>query len=78
MWEMDDTDDKISSTNLRTKKGKRNRYEFSYYKNRYILFYIHNSLVMHLLVSNIHSGLDGIIILEISLGDVNYSYCHVT
>ena len=40
--------------------------------------YIHNSLVMHLLVSNVHSGLDGNIILEISLGDVNYSYCHVT
>ena len=76
MWEMDDTDDKISSTNLRTKKGKRNRYEFSYYIKTDI--YIYNSLVMHLLVSNIHSGLDGIIILEISLGDVNYSYCHVT
>ena len=38
----------------------------------------HNSLVMHLLVSSVHSGLDGIITLEISLGDVNYSYCHVT
>ena len=33
---------------------------------------------MHLLVSSVHSGLDGIITLEISLGDVNYSYCHVT
>ena len=33
---------------------------------------------VHLLVSSFHSGLDGIIILEISLGDVNYSYCHVT
>ena len=77
MWEMDDTDDKISSTNLRTKKGKRNRYEFSYYKNRYISILI-KRYVLHLLVSNVHSGLDGIIILEISLGDVNYSYCHVT
>ena len=67
MWEMDDTDDKISSTNLRTKKDM----NFGTIK-------IHNSLVMHLLVSNVHSGLDGNIILEISLGDVNYSYCHVT
>ena len=44
----------------------------------YIYIFTYNSLVMHLLVSNIHSGLDGIIILEISLGDVNCSYCHVT
>ena len=33
---------------------------------------------MHLLVSSVHPGLDGIITLEISLGDVNYIYCHVT
>lgn len=75
MWEMDDTDDKISSTNLRTKKKKEIDMNFRIIK---IHIYIHNSLVMHLLVSSVHSGLDGIITLEISLGDVNYSYCHVT
>lgn len=75
MWEMDDTDDKISSTNLRTKKKKEINMNFGTIKTH---IYTNNSLVMHLLVSNVHSGLDGIIILEISLGDVNYSYCHVT
>ena len=75
MWEMDDTDDKISSTNLRTKKKKEIDMNFRTIKTH---IYIHNSLVMHLLVSSVHSGLDGIITLEISLGDVNCSYCHVT
>ena len=75
MWEMDDTDDKISSTNLRTKKKKEKNMNFGTIKTH---IYTNNSLVMHLLVSNVHSGLDGNIILEISLGDVNYSYCHVT
>ena len=75
MWEMDDTDDKISSTNLRTKKKKEINMNFGTIKTH---IYTNNSLILHLLVSNVHSGLDGIIILEISLGDVNYSYCHVT
>lgn len=75
MWEMDDTDDKISSTNLRTKKKKEINMNFGTIKTH---TYIYNSLILHLLVSNVHSGLDGNIILEISLGDVNYSYCHVT
>ena len=75
MWEMDDTDDKISSTNLSTKKKKEINMNFGTIKTH---IYTNNSLVMHLLVSNVHSGLDGNIILEISLGDVNYSYCHVT
>ena len=77
MWEMDDTDDKISSTNLRTKKKKEINMNFGTIKT-HIYTNIYNSLILHLLVSNVHSGLDGIIILEISLGDVNYSYCHVT
>ena len=75
MWEMDDTDDKISSTNLRTKKKKEINMNFGTIKTH---IYTNNSLILHLLVSNVHSGLDGIIILEISLGDVNCSYCHVT
>ena len=75
MWEMDDTDDKISSTNLRTKKKKEINMNFGTIKTH---IYTNNSLILHLLVSNVHSGLDGIITLEISLGDVNYSYCHVT